>query len=251
MASCYRESILKFVKITRCLYQTISPKTRWRWTEREEKASEEMKPRLTQAPILAQPDMEGAAYESNPFVIFTDASTHGLGAVLCQQGKDGFLHPIYFVSKKLSKAVVNYHVKNLGALAKYRLEVQYVAGKGNAVADALLPGATTGEEHERVVCPENEMIVCRTAAEESEWLKKLRQDDDYWELISALEAGRTDLGVKMQRSNKRLVSADFTLDEGHLKLVQERSLVKVVPKSRREKLIRVLEGVMMGHFSPR
>ncbi|RCN37073.1 reverse transcriptase [Ancylostoma caninum] len=250
MASYYRKFILKFAKITECLYQLTSPKTRWRWTEREEKAFEEMKSRLTQAPILAQPDMEGAANESNPFVIFTDASTHGLGAVLCQKGKDGFLHPIYFASKKLSKAEKNYHVTDLEALAvvfavnkfhffiyglktvvktdhkpltslfkqsnvsarvlrwalqlqKYRLEVQYVAGKANAVADALSRGATTSEEHEQIVCPENEMIVCRTAVEESEWLKELRQDDDFRELISALECGRMDLEVRMPRSNKR------------------------------------------------
>ncbi|EYB83695.1 hypothetical protein Y032_0331g2732 [Ancylostoma ceylanicum] len=117
MASYYRKFIFKFARITECLYQLTSPKAQWRWTEREEKAFEEMKSRLTQAPILAQPDMEGAANEANPFVIFTDASTHGLGAVLCQQGKDGFLHPIYFASKKLSKAEKNYHITDLEALA--------------------------------------------------------------------------------------------------------------------------------------
>ncbi|KAL6726387.1 hypothetical protein Aduo_008362 [Ancylostoma duodenale] len=299
MASYYRKFIFKFARITECLYQLTSPKAQWRWTEREEKAFEEMKSKLTQAPILAQPDMEGAANESNPFVIFTDASTHGLGAVLCQQGKDGFLHPIYFASKKLSKAERNYHITDLEALAvvfavnkfhffiygfktvvktdhkpltslfkqtnvsarvlrwalllqKYKLDVQYVAGKANAVADALSRGTAAEEESEQVLCSENEMIVGRTIVEESEWLKELREDDEFRELIAALEVGRTDLEVKMPRSNKKLLSADFTIDEGYLKMVREDTMVKIVPKSKREKVVKEAhEGALTGHFSAR
>lgn len=81
---------------------------RWRRTEREEKASEELKSRLTQTPILDEPDMDPAD-ETNPINIFTDAYASSTGAVLCQHGRDGFLFAIYCASNKLSKAKKNWY----------------------------------------------------------------------------------------------------------------------------------------------
>jgi hypothetical protein len=61
---------------------------------------------LVQAPVLALPDF------TNPFLIETDASEAGVGAVLMQGG-----HPIAFVSKSLGS--------KLRGLSTY--EKEYVA----------------------------------------------------------------------------------------------------------------------------
>lgn len=208
------------------------------------------------------------------------------------------LHPIYFASKKLSKAEKNYHITDLEALAvvfagtkfhffiygfhtivmtdhkpltslfkqtnvstrvlrwalqlqKYKLEVKYVAGKANAVADALSRG-TTELDDEDPTCPESEAIVCSIIAEESDWLKELRDDPDFRDVITAVLKGDNDRPVKLPRSNTHYVSADFVIDDGYLKLVKGDSLVKVVPKSQREIVVREAhEGILAGHFSAR
>ncbi|EYB94915.1 hypothetical protein Y032_0166g90 [Ancylostoma ceylanicum] len=117
MASYYRKFILGFSKIAKPLYNLTSPKMEWKWTAVESNAFESLKEVMTKAPVLAQPDVAAAANESRPFIIYTDASGDGLGAVLCQEGEDKLLHPLYFASKSLTKAERNYHVTDLEALA--------------------------------------------------------------------------------------------------------------------------------------
>ncbi|KAG1369131.1 hypothetical protein G6F61_012599 [Rhizopus arrhizus] len=57
---------------------------------------------MSSAPVLQPPDL------SKPFIIETDASDFGVGAVLLQKDEHGLLHPIAFESKKLSAAERGY-----------------------------------------------------------------------------------------------------------------------------------------------
>jgi hypothetical protein len=51
-----------------------------------------------------------------PFIIHTDASSHGIGGVLCQEFPDGE-HPIAYYSRRLNKAESNYHTTHRELLA--------------------------------------------------------------------------------------------------------------------------------------
>ena len=65
-----------------------------RWQEPQEKAYTSLKAMLTSAPILRIP------YVNKSFVLRTDASDVGLGAVLLQE-YDGNLYPVSYASRKL------------------------------------------------------------------------------------------------------------------------------------------------------
>lgn len=65
------------------------------WTDACEQAFATLKKSLTSSPVLLMPDL------SAPWVLRTDASDRGLGAVLLQL-KGDMLHPVAYASRKLS-----------------------------------------------------------------------------------------------------------------------------------------------------
>uniref|UniRef100_A0A8C1M144 ribonuclease H n=1 Tax=Cyprinus carpio TaxID=7962 RepID=A0A8C1M144_CYPCA len=80
------------------------------WTPSAEEAFGQIKTALTSAPVLRAPDF------SCPFLLQTDASDAGLGAVLSQV-QEGEEHPVIYISRKLSPAERNYAVVEKEALA--------------------------------------------------------------------------------------------------------------------------------------
>ena len=74
---------------------------------------EMLKELLTSAPVLAFPDF------SIPFILETDASLQGLGAVLAQQQSNKLVRPIAYASQCLQSHERNYgitEVKDLGVM---------------------------------------------------------------------------------------------------------------------------------------
>uniref|UniRef100_A0A9J8CAA1 ribonuclease H n=1 Tax=Cyprinus carpio carpio TaxID=630221 RepID=A0A9J8CAA1_CYPCA len=80
------------------------------WTPSAEEAFGQVKTALTSAPVLRALDF------SCPFLLQTDASDAGLGAVLSQV-QEGEEHPVIYISRKLSPAERNYAVVEKEALA--------------------------------------------------------------------------------------------------------------------------------------
>ena len=72
-----------------------------KWTEECERAFRTLKEKLIAKPIMILPDV------NKPFVLRTDASDRGIGAVLMQDQGDG-LHPVAYASKKLLDAETRY-----------------------------------------------------------------------------------------------------------------------------------------------
>ena len=70
-----------------------------------------LKRKVQSTPVLVFPDFD------KPFLLKTDASKEGLGAVLSQKQIDGCYHPVAFESHSLTPSERNYHSSKLEFLA--------------------------------------------------------------------------------------------------------------------------------------
>ena len=111
LTSYYRRFIGQFAKIAAPLHNLTRKDVSWKWNEECQQAFECLKQKLVQAPILAYPNFE------RDFVLETDASVKGIGAVLSQKLDDGRLHPVAYASRSLSVAERNYSITELETLA--------------------------------------------------------------------------------------------------------------------------------------
>ncbi|GBL96111.1 Transposon Tf2-6 polyprotein [Araneus ventricosus] len=107
----YRKFIPKYSEIALPLTELTKDCNGFKWTEMEQSAFEKLKLYLTSEPCLALPDF------SKPFAVCSDASKLALGAVLVQEHETGFLHPIAFASRKLSKAETKFAFVELETIA--------------------------------------------------------------------------------------------------------------------------------------
>ena len=112
LSGYYRRYIKGYADIARPLHQLMRTKhgPGWHWTEEHQKAVDTLKQRLTTAPVLWSPTL------SDPFVLTTDASNTGLGAVLSQQ-INGELKPVIYLSRQLTPTEQNYSVTERECLA--------------------------------------------------------------------------------------------------------------------------------------
>ena len=116
----YRRFIKNFSKITKPIREVITglenqskraaKKTHIEWTDIADSAFETMKTMCVNTPILAYPDYQ------LPFILHTDSSTDGLGAVLYQK-QNGKQRVIAYASRSVSKAESNYPAHKLEFLA--------------------------------------------------------------------------------------------------------------------------------------
>lgn len=110
MASWYRRFIPSFATIVAPLTGLTKKHVSFAWTEKCEEAFRNIKNCLVSPPILTCPDFD------KPFILQTDASAYGLGAVLTQKFEDGE-KVICFLSRSLTKAERNFTTTERECLA--------------------------------------------------------------------------------------------------------------------------------------
>ena len=111
LASYYRRFIANFARIAHPLHALTRKGVRFEWTPQCQEAFSTQKQTLTTPPVLAYPDFD------KDFILETDASITGLGAILSQKQCDGRIHPIAFASRALSAPETNYGITELETLA--------------------------------------------------------------------------------------------------------------------------------------
>ena len=173
LAGYYRRFVKEFSKVASPMTNLLKKANKFEWTEKCAKASQELRQRLTTAPILTLP-MEGKEY-----TIYSDASKNGLGCVMMQEDKvvayasrEFKPYEQNYPTHDLELAVVVFALKIwrhylygvpckiytdhqslkyffthkelnlrqrccLELLKDYDLQIQYHPGKANVVADAL------------------------------------------------------------------------------------------------------------------
>jgi hypothetical protein len=92
LAGYYRRFIEGYSKISKPMTKLLVKGDTFEWTPRHETSFQELKKRLTMAPVLTMPDME------KPFLIYCDASGQGLGCVVMQDD-----HIVAYASRQLRK----------------------------------------------------------------------------------------------------------------------------------------------------
>ena len=101
LAGYYRRFIQDFAKIATPLTDLTRKKTPYEWTSTQEEAFNELKTKLTEAPVLKTADPE------KDYTVTSDGSDTVVGAVLSQVHDSGD-HPVAFESRKMTSAEVNY-----------------------------------------------------------------------------------------------------------------------------------------------
>ncbi|CAA0826072.1 Uncharacterized mitochondrial protein AtMg00860, partial [Striga hermonthica] len=108
LAGYYRRFIEGFSKIAQPLTNLTMKAVRFDWSSQCEESFQELKRRLTTAPVLSIPD------PTLEFTIYSDASKMGLGCVLMQQGK-----VVAYASRQLKPHEQNYPTHDLELAAVF------------------------------------------------------------------------------------------------------------------------------------
>ena len=93
------------------LQNLLTKNAKFNWTHDCEQAFEQLKHLVKKSVMLHYPDY------SKPFLLRTDASNLGLGAVLLQEDSESRLVPICFISRSLTKSEQNYSTTEKELLA--------------------------------------------------------------------------------------------------------------------------------------
>jgi hypothetical protein len=111
LASYYRRFVPGFSRIATPLNKLLKKGVAYNWNKEQRFAFEQLKHALITSPILIFPNFE------KQFVLLTDASTFGLGAILSQLDEDGNDRVIAYASRTCNKAESNYSATELECLA--------------------------------------------------------------------------------------------------------------------------------------
>ena len=110
LAGHYRRFIKGFANIAHPLYDVLGKEVKMGPVDLPPEAQEAvdiLKRKVQSMPILVFPDFD------KPFLLETDASKEGLGAVLFQKQSNGHYHPVAFGSCSLTPSEKNYHGSKL------------------------------------------------------------------------------------------------------------------------------------------
>ena len=140
MTGYYAQFINGYQQMAEPLHRLERKNAKFIWTKEHDEAMQQLKDALVTAPILVYPNMQ------QHFTLLTDASDHGLGAILAQYDPEaGVEFAVAYASKSLQPAERNYsatHREGLAAKWAIKKFQRYLRGRQfTLITDhaALLP----------------------------------------------------------------------------------------------------------------
>jgi len=100
--------------VARPLHDLVKKDKKWDWTEKDEKAFEELKERFTKELVLAAPDID------KKMRMEVDILDYAIGGVLSIECENGLWRPVAFLSKSLNETKRNYEIHDKKMLAIVR-----------------------------------------------------------------------------------------------------------------------------------
>ena len=110
LCSYYRRFIRDFANIAQPINLLLHNDVVFNWTPQCQSSFESLKSALTCYPIVRVPDF------TKQFIVYADASTHALGAILSQVFEDGNEHVIAYSSRTLNSQEQRYGITELECL---------------------------------------------------------------------------------------------------------------------------------------
>ncbi|CAB4408573.1 unnamed protein product [Rhizophagus irregularis] len=161
LCSYYRRFIKDFAKIAKPLHNLTKKDTEFEWKEEQQVAFDILRTKLIEKPILVYPDFD------KEFMLITDGSKIGLGAVLAQMNEDNKEIVVAYASRSTVGAEKNYPPTELECLAVFwgikHFQKYLVGRKFIVITDhAALKGLTDGKEQ---------------TGRRARWVMKLQQFD--------------------------------------------------------------------------
>jgi hypothetical protein len=161
LCSYYRRFIKDFSKIAKPLHNLTKKNKIFEWKEEQQSAFDILRTKLMEEPILVYPSFE------KEFILITDGSKIGLGAVLAQMNEENKEVVIAYASRSTVGAEKNYPPTELECLAVFwgikHFQKYLVGRKFVVITDhAALKGLTDGKEQ---------------TGRRARWVMKLQQFD--------------------------------------------------------------------------
>src|SRR6266540_5349890 len=113
MIGFFRNHIQGFSTIAGLMTNLLAKKVSYVWGQEQQQAFERLKQIISSVPVLVHPDF------NRPFILYTDASKEGLGAILAQPRQAKRIHPVTFISYKNNRHKRNYPITDLKGLAVF------------------------------------------------------------------------------------------------------------------------------------
>lgn len=106
LASYYRRFVPRFASVAAPMHALTKKNVPFQWTADCKSSFNQLKSALSTPPVLVY--LKFGPGES--FILETDASMVGLGAILSQMQEDGTIHPIAYASRSVNKHEKNYGI---------------------------------------------------------------------------------------------------------------------------------------------